>query len=92
MVGLPKFGDFDGELPTPNQRPRPAAGISVGTDRRAGHAASLIAWLRPSAADELDYLDDDAADVDHTVVRDARAYLVRIVTRQASNRLRTLQR
>src|ERR671911_3203778 len=32
------------------------------------------------------------ADVDHAVVRDPRAYLVRIVTRQALNRLRTLVR
>jgi RNA polymerase sigma-70 factor (TIGR02957 family) len=32
------------------------------------------------------------ADVDHEVVRDPRAYLVRIVTRQALNRLRTLAR
>src|SRR5918995_5940980 len=32
------------------------------------------------------------ADVDHAVVRDPRAYLVRIVTRQALNRLRTLTR
>jgi len=32
------------------------------------------------------------ADVDHTAVRDPRAYLVRIVTRQALNRLRTLAR
>ncbi|HEX2057012.1 MAG TPA: RNA polymerase sigma-70 factor [Actinomycetota bacterium] len=32
------------------------------------------------------------ADVDHSEVRDARAYLVRIVTRQALNRLRTLAR
>jgi RNA polymerase sigma-70 factor (ECF subfamily) len=31
-------------------------------------------------------------DVDHAVVRDPRAYLVRIVTRQALNRLRTLAR
>jgi RNA polymerase sigma-70 factor (ECF subfamily) len=31
-------------------------------------------------------------DVDHTVVRDPRAYLVRIVTRQALNRLRSLAR
>jgi RNA polymerase sigma-70 factor (ECF subfamily) len=30
--------------------------------------------------------------VDHTVVRDPRAYLVRIVTRQALNRLRTMAR
>jgi RNA polymerase sigma-70 factor (TIGR02957 family) len=32
------------------------------------------------------------ADVDHAPVRDPRAYLVRIVTRQALNRLRTLAR
>jgi RNA polymerase sigma-70 factor (TIGR02957 family) len=32
------------------------------------------------------------ADVDHRAVRDPRAYLVRIVTRQALNRLRTLAR
>jgi RNA polymerase sigma-70 factor (TIGR02957 family) len=32
------------------------------------------------------------ADVDHVVVRDPRAYLVRIVTRQALNRLRTMAR
>src|SRR3954465_1220805 len=32
------------------------------------------------------------ADVDHALVRDQRAYLVRIVTRQALNRLRTLAR
>ena len=32
------------------------------------------------------------ANVDHSVVRDPRAYLVRIVTRQALNRLRTLSR
>jgi len=32
------------------------------------------------------------ADVDHAVVREPRAYLVRIVTRQALNRLRTLAR
>src|SRR5262245_19047084 len=32
------------------------------------------------------------ADVDHTAVRDPRAYLVRTVTRQALNRLRTLAR
>lgn len=32
------------------------------------------------------------ADVDHAQVRDARAYLVRIVTRQALNRLRSLAR
>src|ERR1700722_17111255 len=32
------------------------------------------------------------ADVDHAEVRDPRAYLVRMVTRQALNRLRTVSR
>src|SRR5580658_6327321 len=32
------------------------------------------------------------ADVDHAVVRDPRAYLVRIVTRQALNRMRSTAR
>jgi RNA polymerase sigma-70 factor (TIGR02957 family) len=32
------------------------------------------------------------SDVDHAAVRDSRAYLVRVVTRQALNRLRTLAR
>jgi RNA polymerase sigma-70 factor (ECF subfamily) len=32
------------------------------------------------------------ADVDHSQVRDPRAYLIRVVTRQALNRLRTLSR
>jgi RNA polymerase sigma-70 factor (ECF subfamily) len=32
------------------------------------------------------------ADVDHSTVRDSRAYLVRVVTRQSLNRLRTLTR
>jgi len=32
------------------------------------------------------------ADTDHTAVRDQRAYLIRIVTRQALNRMRTLAR
>lgn len=32
------------------------------------------------------------ADIDHAVVRDPRAYLIRIVTRQALNRMRTMTR
>lgn len=48
-----------------------------------------------SAADAEDVLQESWlrwADVDHTQVRDPRAYLVRTVTRQALNRLRTLSR
>jgi RNA polymerase sigma-70 factor, ECF subfamily len=48
-----------------------------------------------SAADAEDVLQETWlrwADVDHSQVRDPRAYLVRVVTRQALNRLRTLSR
>ncbi|MFG2359321.1 RNA polymerase sigma-70 factor [Streptomyces sp. NPDC048521] len=48
-----------------------------------------------SAADAEDVLQESWlrwADVDHTQVRDPRGYLVRTVTRQALNRLRTLSR
>ncbi len=48
-----------------------------------------------SAADAEDVLQETWlrwADVDQAMVRDPRAYLVRIVTRQALNRLRTLAR
>ena len=48
-----------------------------------------------SAADAEDVVQETWlrwADVDHATVRDPRAYLVRIVTRQALNRLRTLAR
>jgi len=48
-----------------------------------------------SAADAEDVVQETWlrwADVDHTEVHDPRAYLVRIVTRQALNRLRTLAR
>jgi RNA polymerase sigma-70 factor (ECF subfamily) len=48
-----------------------------------------------SAADAEDVLQESWlrwADVDQSQVRDPRAYLVRIVTRQALNRLRTLSR
>jgi RNA polymerase sigma-70 factor (TIGR02957 family) len=48
-----------------------------------------------SAADAEDVVQETWlrwADVEHTEVRDPRAYLVRIVTRQALNRLRTLAR
>jgi RNA polymerase sigma-70 factor (TIGR02957 family) len=48
-----------------------------------------------SAADAEDVLQDSWlrwSDVDHSQVRDPRSYLVRVVTRQALNRLRTLAR
>jgi RNA polymerase sigma-70 factor (TIGR02957 family) len=48
-----------------------------------------------SAADAEDVVQESWlrwADVDHAQVRDPRAYLIRIVTRQALNRLRTLSR
>ncbi|MGY0060499.1 RNA polymerase sigma-70 factor [Streptomyces sp. LZ34] len=48
-----------------------------------------------SAADAEDVLQESWlrwADVDHAQVRDPRAYLIRTVTRQALNRLRTLSR
>src|SRR5205807_1288631 len=48
-----------------------------------------------SAADAEDVLQESWlrwADVDHSQVLDPRAYLVRVVTRQALNRLRTLSR
>ena len=48
-----------------------------------------------SAADAEDVVQESWlrwSDVDHDEVRDARAYLVRIVTRQALNRLRSLSR
>jgi RNA polymerase sigma-70 factor (TIGR02957 family) len=51
--------------------------------------------LLGSAADAEDVVQETWlrwADVDHEEVRDPRAYLVRIVTRQALNRLRTLAR
>ena len=48
-----------------------------------------------SATDAEDVLQESWlrwADVDHSKVRDPRAYLVRVVTRQSLNRLRTLSR
>lgn len=51
--------------------------------------------LLGSASDAEDVLQESWlrwAEVDHANIRDTRAYLVRIVTRQALNRLRTLQR
>src|SRR6202051_618339 len=48
-----------------------------------------------SAADAEDVVQESWlrwADVDHSQVRDPRVYLIRVVTRQALNRLRTLSR
>jgi RNA polymerase sigma-70 factor (TIGR02957 family) len=48
-----------------------------------------------SAADAEDVVQETWlrwADVDHSAVRDPRAYLLRIITRQALNRLRTISR
>ena len=48
-----------------------------------------------SAADAEDVVQETWlrwADVDHAVVRDPRAYMVRIVIRQALNRLRSVAR
>ncbi len=71
---------------------------AAATDAFAEHRGLLftVAYeMLGSTADAEDVLQDSWmrwADVDHAAVRDARAYLVRIVTRQALNRLRTLQR
>lgn len=74
-----------------------ATGASA-TESFAEHRGLLftVAYeMLGSTADAEDVLQDSWlrwADVDHGAVRDHRAYLVRIVTRQALNRLRTLQR
>ena len=71
---------------------------TAATDAFAEHRGLLftVAYeMLGSNADADDVLQDSWmrwADVDHAAVRDPRAYLVRIVTRQALNRLRTLQR
>src|SRR5215475_10884490 len=74
---------------------------SVGTmtdDPFTAHRALLftVAYeMLGSAADAEDVLQESWlrwADVDRSQVRDPRAYLIRVVTRQALNRLRTLSR
>ena len=70
----------------------------MGEDAFALHRSLLftVAYeMLGSAADAEDVVQETWlrwADVDHAGVRDSRAYLVRIVTRQALNRLRTLAR
>jgi RNA polymerase sigma-70 factor (ECF subfamily) len=70
----------------------------TGEEAFARHRSLLftVAYeMLGSAADAEDVVQETWlrwADVDHATVRDPRAYLVRIVTRQALNRLRTLAR
>ena len=85
---------------------RPAAGailgqvrdVAVNEDAFARHRSLLftVAYeMLGSASDAEDVVQETWlrwANVDHAVVRDPRAYLVRIVTRQALNRLRSLAR
>ncbi len=72
--------------------------VSVSDDAFARHRSLLftVAYeMLGSASDAEDVVQETWlrwADVDHAEVRDPRAYLVRIVTRQALNRLRTLAR
>ncbi|GHF70455.1 RNA polymerase sigma24 factor [Kitasatospora xanthocidica] len=75
-----------------------APAAETGTDPFVTHRSLLftVAYeLLGSAADAEDVLQESWlrwADVDPARVRDARAYLIRIVTRQSLNRLRTLSR
>jgi RNA polymerase sigma-70 factor (TIGR02957 family) len=70
----------------------------VNADAFARHRSLLftVAYeMLGSASDAEDVVQETWlrwADVDHAEVRDPRAYLVRIVTRQALNRLRTMAR
>lgn len=71
---------------------------ATGADPFVAHRNLLftVAYeMLGSAADAEDVVQETWlrwADVDHAEVQDPRAYLVRIVTRQALNRLRTLSR
>jgi RNA polymerase sigma-70 factor (TIGR02957 family) len=73
-------------------------GASMSLDPFSRHRSLLftVAYeMLGSAADADDVVQETWlrwADVDHTVVRHPRAYLVRIVTRQALNRLRSAAR
>src|SRR5206468_8410393 len=83
-----------------------AAGATLGPVRDLGMSEDAFARHRDllftvayemlgSASDAEDVVQETWlrwADVDHAGVRDPRAYLVRVVTRQALNRLRTLAR
>ncbi|TCJ24137.1 RNA polymerase sigma-70 factor [Nocardioides jejuensis] len=71
---------------------------ALGDDPFVAHRSLLftVAYeMLGSAADAEDVVQEAWlrwAEVDRATVRDARAYLVRVVTRQALNRLRTLSR
>ncbi|MCX2922714.1 RNA polymerase sigma-70 factor [Streptomyces sp. NEAU-W12] len=79
-------------------RPAGGAGPDAATEAFVGHRSLLftVAYeMLGSAADAEDVLQETWlrwAGVDLGTVRDRRAYLVRITTRQALNRLRTLGR
>src|SRR5581483_5091159 len=86
-----------------SRSPSPARGTrrrpeSMSEDVFARHRSLLftVAYeMLGSAADAEDVVQETWlrwAGVDHSTVQDPRAYLVRIVTRQALNRLRTLAR
>jgi RNA polymerase sigma-70 factor (ECF subfamily) len=70
----------------------------MNEDAFARHRSLLftVAYEMLGSAADAEYLVQETwlrwADVDHAAVRDPRAYLVRIVTRQALNRLRSLAR
>jgi RNA polymerase sigma-70 factor (ECF subfamily) len=73
-------------------------GVGMSEDGFARHRSLLftVAYeMLGSAADAEDVVQETWlrwADVDHAAVRNPRAYLVRIVTRQALNRLRSVAR
>lgn len=94
----------DTDKTEPNEREKPVTSENSGrdqdgaTDTFVAHRNLLftVAYeMLGSAADAEDVLQETWlrwADVDLAVVRDRRAYLVRITTRQSLNRLRTLGR
>ena len=100
-----QHGDGDRD-PRFLQGVRAAAGATRSRVREVGMSEDAFALHRSllftvayemlgSASDAEDVVQETWlrwAGVDHAVVRDPRAYLVRIVTRQALNRLRTLAR
>lgn len=82
----------------PTERDGDPTAYTRGPDPFLEHRGLLftVAYeMLSSAADAEDVVQETWlrwADVDQGAVRDARAYLVRIVTRQALNRMRTVQR
>ncbi|MFF9201995.1 RNA polymerase sigma-70 factor [Streptomyces sp. NPDC014986] len=90
-----RHGERDGHVA---ERPADGGGAGPATDAFITHRNLLftVAYeMLGSAADAEDVLQETWlrwADVDLATVRDRRAYLVRITTRQALSRLRTLGR